>query len=449
MVMKLINGHIRVETHAGSGGFGDVYRGYDERMERYVAIKIIDGICTSEKEVLRKLDHKGLPRLYDIYNDDNKTVLIMEWIEGINLEQYIADHGPVSEEEAIGIGVQLLDILEYLHGLSPAIVYQDLKPANIMITPSGFIKLVDFGTAIHLNYGDDVARLAGTVGYGSPEQRGLCGERRASVRSDIYSWGAVMYSLLSGQMLNKPPYTMTKIRYICPQISWGLSHVLSRATKRNESERYVNVAELKRALGSGSVVDVIYRCGYVLAAMIIVIPFILAWYAGIRGDAFTVWKGYIFSAWRMHELGGIYRFDEKTLKLTGYVLVTGAWMILGLRLMQHRKFLRIKKSVYLSTRKYSGLWVGTMMAGIIIGYGIWGDVNTLETYAAQKPLPVSICNANGDHVLVAYNAKYNLDGELRLCIDEDVINDVDGALITVVLTDKNTGIKQVRTIELN
>ena len=151
--MEMLCGRYRIGSLAGQGGFGSVYRGYDESMERDVAIKVVEGIGDREARILKSLDHKGLPRLYDIYRDRDHTYMIMEWIEGIDLERYITTRGAMSEKKAANIGTELLKILNYLHSLRPAVIYQDLKPANIMLMPDGHIKLIDFGTALFCRRG--------------------------------------------------------------------------------------------------------------------------------------------------------------------------------------------------------------------------------------------------------------------------------------------------------
>ena len=447
--MELLCGHIRIEEYAGGGSFGEVYRGYDERMERDVAVKIINQIDKKECDVLRKLDHKGLPRLYDVVVRESKTFLIMEWIEGIDLERYIQKNGAVSERMAIGIGEEILDILGYLHSRKPAIVYQDLKPSNIMLMPDGHIKLVDFGTAVYMNYGDDSIQLAGTVGYSAPEQRGLAHKRHASEASDIYSWGAVMYTLTSGRLLNKPPYTMEKIRRVCPNISFGTSQVISRATKRNESERYRNISEIRKALQSGVYIDALMRCLFLALLLLFISPFILCWFVGMRGELFLHIKECVTNGWIQRSFNSVTMLSDIDIKRIGQIVASVGWMFLGIRLIQKRKYLKINKSVYLSEKKHSGIWLGAMLAGMILSYGLWGKEVTLESYAASgEILPISFCDDLGNHYLVNYGYSYAPQGELKICISEDVLGTIDNPEITVILTDKTTGMVKSRTVDI-
>lgn len=445
--MKMICGRYRMESLAGQGGFGSVYKGYDESMERNVAIKVVERIGDREAMVLKSLDHKGLPRLYDIYRDHDHTYMIMEWIEGIDLEKYISARGAMSEKKAAGIGMELLKILDYLHGLRPAVVYQDLKPANIMLMPDGHIKLIDFGTALVMNYGDDVKNLAGTVGYGAPEQRGLCGVRHASVQSDIYAWGAVMYSCLSGRMLNKPPYTMDKLRVVAPGVSYGLAYVISKAVSRDERDRYENIQDVIGAMKNGRYRNTIYRLGFTALMGALIIPFLLAWYVAYRDGVFAGIEKMVAGRHMIpYTESGVYMRD------TGLVMVTGGLMLLAFRKFQVRRFIRINRSVYLSARKYPGLWMGALLAGAILGAGIGGAAVPVS-YAEELDdgdliLPVSILDASGNRMILRYDASYTPEGDLKLEIDKEFMEKCGDGSLSVAYIPESSGETFSRSISL-
>lgn len=437
LYMEMICGRYRVETLAGHGGFGSVYKGYDESMERDVAIKVVDSIGDREANILKALDHKSLPRLYDIYRDHDHTYMIMEWIEGIDLERYISMRGAMPEKKAAAIGYEILKVLDYLHRLRPALVYQDLKPANIMLMPDGHIKLVDFGTALVMNYGDEVKNLAGTVGYGAPEQRGICGERYASVRSDIYAWGAVMYCCLSGRMLNKPPYTMEKLKTVAPGVSYGLAHVIDKAVSRNPHERYESVRHVMEAMKTGRYRDALYRSGFLLLMSLFIVPFLMAWYLAYQDGVFAGMEAAVRDG---HMTG--YMHDIRTSRDMGYMFLTGGCMLLVFRRFQKRRFIRVNRSVYLSARKNPGLWMGALLAGAVMGAGIGGAEvpvsHAEEIGLTESVLPVSIVDENGDRILLKYDALYNPDGDLRLNIDSDFLAECgDGRLDVAYIPARN------------
>ena len=445
--MEMLCGRYRVGSLAGQGGFGSVYRGYDESMERDVAIKVVEGIGDREARILKSLDHKGLPRLYDIYRDRDHTYMIMEWIEGIDLERYITTRGAMSEKKAVNIGTELLKILNYLHSLRPAVIYQDLKPANIMLMPDGHIKLIDFGTALVMSYGDEAQNLAGTVGYGAPEQRGLCGVRHAGVQSDIYAWGAVMYSCISGRMLNKPPYTMDKPQAAAPGISYGMAHVISRAVSRNEKDRYQSARDVTEALRKRRYRDVVYRMGFIALMCMLTVPFILAWYMalddGMFGAAEALIAGrHLQDAFRT----GLYLRD------LGLLLVTGGVMLWAFKKFRSRRFIKIDRSVYLSARRYPGLWMGALLAGAIFGAGIGGG-GVPVSYAEEAVdtagiLPVSIADENGNRMLLKYDAAYSPEGDLRLVIDRDILRDKGDGCLTLAYFPEGESEAYSRSINL-
>jgi len=469
--MDMLARQYRIDGAAGRGGFSNVYRGYDVRMERNVAIKEVMGISGTEAKILKALEHKALPRLYDIIKTDDKTYLVMEWIEGISLQSYIEDNGPVCEARASQIGTELLDVLKYLHGMSPAIIYQDLKPANIMLKPDGHIKLIDFGTALVETYSDETIRMAGTVGYGSPEQRGIKGVHFADTRSDIYSWGAVMYSMLSGRILSRPPYTMGKIRQECPQISFGLERIIAKSTMRDNEKRYENVEMVKRAMNNGYIIDVVYRGLYLLLMMVCICPFAFMWYKaykdGVLGicqslttsikDAWLVSAGNSFT----ERISRIVNLIKSALAITrqnelnlirmdvGLLMVFFGWMCLGVREFKLVRYVKIKRSVFLSDKHYPGIWIAALIAGLICGYGI-GESSTFVTYAADNNmiLPVSFINEEGEQFLLDMNTEYDSEEDINIIIEKNNMWKSDSQNLKLILTDENTGQNMERVLHI-
>ena len=446
--MKLLAGRYRIDGLAGEGGFGKVYRGYDESIERNVAIKVVSTVGDREAFVLRSLDHKGLPRLYDLIREGGNTFMVMEWIEGTDLERYITSRGPLSEKKAVKIGLELLKILEYLHGLHPTVVYQDLKPSNIMLLPDGHIKLVDFGTALAVSYGDEVMNLAGTVGYGSPEQRGIRTPRHAGVRSDIYSWGAVMYSLVSGRMLNKPPYTMDKIRVAAPNISYGLARVISRAVSRNEEDRYASASDVRRAVQNSAYTDLAYRLGFMFLMGISGFPFLCAWYTAYADGCFGILENALIH-------GGLKEamLSSSVSRSLGLMLVTGGLMAAVFRRIQLRRFIHVNRSVFLSARHYPGLWMGALLAGVILGTGVGGFFSAPVSYASELPeteniLPVSIELENGEKCLVRYDSPYSPGGDLKIVIDRETLEKMGNGKLCVEYEADGSDMSLMRIINL-
>lgn len=183
----------------------------------------------------------------DVVEDQEKFLIVMDYIEGNSLQKAIDDYGAQPQEEVVEWAKQLCDALRYLHSCAPPIIYRDMKPANIMLRPDGKVSLIDFGTAREYKTGSagDTSVL-GTRGYAAPEQYG--GQGQTDARTDIYCLGATMHHLLTGQDPCKPPYTRYPIRQYDPSLSSGLEEILLKCTNDDPGERYQNCAELLYAL---------------------------------------------------------------------------------------------------------------------------------------------------------------------------------------------------------
>src|SRR5947209_3087481 len=195
----------------GTGGFGSVYKATDiQSGDRLVAIKevsllglhprlVIEAATAFQREVslLSQLDHPNLPRLYQYFQNPGHWYLVMDFIAGETLEQYQskAPNRRLLLSEVLAIGIQLCIVLDYLHSRQPPIVFRDLKPANIMRTPTGQLYLIDFGIARYFKPGQAKDTVAlGSLGYAAPEQHGTA---QTTPRADIYSLGAVLHQLLT------------------------------------------------------------------------------------------------------------------------------------------------------------------------------------------------------------------------------------------------------------
>lgn len=185
----------------GAGGTGKVYLAKDIRLGRLVAVKILDRVTEQFKEevgVLRKQNLQMLPAVYDAWTEENKTgVIIMEYVEGQNLKEYLALHEQISESQIYAWGLQLGTFLKKLHSENPKILYRDLKIENIMVQPDKTLRLVDVGAAVRLET-EELCRnkRVGTFGYAAPEQ---WAGKAVDERTDIYGLGAVLYAVLEGE----------------------------------------------------------------------------------------------------------------------------------------------------------------------------------------------------------------------------------------------------------
>lgn len=212
-VGSLLAGRYRLLREIGQGGFGSVYRARDmQQYGRLVAIKqinlerltpqeVIEATDTFNREVtlLSSLNHPNLPKIYAHFTDANHWYLVMEYIEGQTLEEYLKRkrRGYLPLQQVLRIGLSVAKVLSYLHEQSPSVIFRDVKPANIMLTPTGHVYLIDFGIARRFSpqKNKDTGPL-GSPGFAAPEQYGRA---QSDPRTDIYGLGATLQTLLTGR----------------------------------------------------------------------------------------------------------------------------------------------------------------------------------------------------------------------------------------------------------
>ena len=215
-----------IMSKVGAGGFGSVYKARDiQNGDRLVAIKevsllglhpqaMIEVTTAFQREVrvLSQLDHPNLPHLYEYIQTPGHWYLVMDFIAGETLEEYQSKtpNGRLLLSEVLDIGMQLCLVLDYLHSQQPPIVFRDLKPANIMRTPTGQLYLIDFGIARYFKPGQAKDTVAlGSHGYAAPEQYG---KAQTTPRADIYSLGAVLHQLLTARDPSEAPFRFQPLR---------------------------------------------------------------------------------------------------------------------------------------------------------------------------------------------------------------------------------------------
>ncbi|MGA2412358.1 MAG: serine/threonine-protein kinase [Candidatus Binataceae bacterium] len=236
----IVGGRYRVARALGGGGMKLVYLAEDLRLasRRCALAEMVDSFTSPEMQqqavaafqreadMLAQLSNQHIPRIFDRFSEANRHYLVMEYIDGGTLEDELKQNGGKLETaRIIDIAIQVLETLEYLHNLEPPVIYRDLKPSNVMLTPSGEAKLIDFGIARHFAPLTN-ATMIGTQGYAPPEQyRG-----RVETRSDLYALGATMHQALSGRdPANEPPFSFPPLRKLCPDLDPALAAVVDQA----------------------------------------------------------------------------------------------------------------------------------------------------------------------------------------------------------------------------
>jgi serine/threonine protein kinase len=195
-----------------------------------------------EVDMLNQLKHRGIVTFYDYHvTKDGKYFLVMDYIQGKNLEYFISTSGPFDSQTTVEIGIQCCEVLEYLHQHDPAIIYRDLKPSNLMLTPDGEIVFIDFGIA-RLFMPKQAATRVVTAGYSPPEQY----FGRPEIRSDIYALGATLGHLLTGQ--RPKPLSTSSPRLIIPDVLITLDDLIKRMTAHNPEDRPAGARQVRYEL---------------------------------------------------------------------------------------------------------------------------------------------------------------------------------------------------------
>jgi serine/threonine-protein kinase len=275
---ETVNDKYEILESLGQGGMNDAYKARDRATGRVVVLKVpftslIGDPATysryqRELEIGKRLHHRNIQELLDEgrLEDGIGPYLVLEFVDGVLLREYLRQHAPLPPQEAVAIASQLADALQYCH--EHGVVHRDLKPENILIQPDGTVKLVDFGIALlqgarRLTF----RRLTsgfGTPDYMAPEQ--VQGER-GDARTDIYALGVMLYEMLTGDVPyhgDSPLAVMSQrvttdaplLRRGHPDLPPALEAIVWRALRRDPSERYGSMAALRQDLAHPDQVDI-------------------------------------------------------------------------------------------------------------------------------------------------------------------------------------------------
>ncbi|MEH7246192.1 protein kinase [Neobacillus niacini] len=251
---SVIDERYEILKEIGRGGMSIVYLAMDNRLNKSLVVKDIRKRASSNNELLinsliveanmlKVLDHGALPKIYDIIESEGDIYVVMDYIEGESLKEKLHREKKIPANQVIDWARQLSGVLEYLHTRKPyPIIYRDMKPDNIMLTPEGKIKLIDFGIAreFKTESSTDTTNL-GTKSYAAPEQ--MSG-KQTDARTDVYSLGVTLYHLVTGKSLNEPPFELKPIRHWDPTLPEGLEHIIIKATQSEPTARYQSCSEL-------------------------------------------------------------------------------------------------------------------------------------------------------------------------------------------------------------
>ncbi|MDY3917493.1 MAG: Stk1 family PASTA domain-containing Ser/Thr kinase [Candidatus Limivivens sp.] len=260
----LIQDRYEIISRIGSGGMADVYKAKDQKLNRFVAVKVLKQEFREDKAFITKfraeaqsaagLAHPNIVNVYDVGEDHNVYFIVMELVEGITLKEYIEKKGRLSVREATSVAIQVSMGLEAAH--RNHIVHRDVKPQNIIISTDGKVKVTDFGIARAATTNTISSSVMGSVHYSSPEQaRG----GYSDYKSDIYSLGITMYEMVTGHVpfdgdstvaiaIKHLQEEMQSPRRYVPDLPLSLEQIIMKCTQKSPDRRYNNMDELIRDL---------------------------------------------------------------------------------------------------------------------------------------------------------------------------------------------------------
>src|SRR5690625_2317573 len=269
----MLNGHLlseryRIKKTIGGGGMANVYLARDIILERDVAIKVLRLEYANDAEFIERFDreaqaatslsHLNIVNIYDVGEEDHILYMVMEYVDGLTLKEYIQQNSPIAVEEALEIMKQLTDAISHAH--ANGLIHRDIKQQNVLVDRYGNVKITDFGIAMALTATSltQTNSILGSVHYLSPEQaRGGV----ATKKSDIYSLGIVLFELLTGQLpfSGQSPVSIAlkhlqnetpSVRDINEEIPQSVENIVLKATAKNPLHRYESAYEMEIALNS-------------------------------------------------------------------------------------------------------------------------------------------------------------------------------------------------------
>jgi len=404
--MDVLFERYEVIREIGRGARGKVLLVRDINLDRMLAMKIQPDYTDCENEVsfLKKLRHAGFPEVFDFYRvcneetKENMVYIIMEYIEGITLDKFLKENGPLSESRMLGIIFRIMEILEYLHNFKPSIVYMDLKPENIMICDGDEIRIIDLGALYqksYVNYKRDFS--FGTRGYSAPE---LWSSTDIDTRADIYSIGILMCVMLTNADPSVAISLKSELYSLDSKISENTLECIVRCMSIVPGNRYENIAELRKALNRKHRTNfskIKFTC--INAASVLCYVFCIA------SIIITLIKKD--------------RNDYNV--MSSIVVLVGSYILSVWANRCARKNITIKKKIWLTQKKNIGLYLllfGLFLSGVMHIVSNTG-YDKVYAVASRQKMWVNLMDEKGKMVLIKDGAVYESNGGITFEIPKE------------------------------
>ena len=254
---EVLRGRYQIIRIIGKGGMSTVYQARDLTNQKLLAVKdversgradnqVVEQSLAGEGRMLKQLENPHLPKIYDIIENTENFMLVMDFIEGESLDKVIAREGAQSVDRVLYWGMQICGVFDYLHNQPKPIIYRDMKPANLILKPDGTLMMIDFGTARTQKDNIEMAQdttCIGTAGFAAPEQYG--GSGQSTARTDIFCLGATLYNMVTGHSPSERPVGILPLRNWNPALEESpIAQIIYKCTRNDPNERYQTAMEL-------------------------------------------------------------------------------------------------------------------------------------------------------------------------------------------------------------
>lgn len=419
----------RIIKLLGEGASGSVYLVKNLHLNRQEALKICTDtkenkqILSEEAKVLKQLKHPMLPVVYDLFEEDGLLCMVMEYVEGITLEIYLQQFGRIEEEKAISFAVSLSEVLEYLHKQKPEIIYRDLKPSNIMMLPDGTLKLIDLGAAYAAVHNQSKqGLLMGTPGYSPPEQwNGGC----ICKESDIYALGMVLHEMLTGFRPISACQERRPAREYDRSISRSLEQIIMKCTEERVEKRYHSMEQLRCDLQTCRAGEQLRerilkrkQWGGLLLWMIVGMRTLLPFLFGVNAEKFP------------------FPYLKDSL---GLLAIAVGYQLIFLRRKNREMTHRLEKTLFLTEKKFPGLYVGILIGILLMESSLHGQAGVGVTAAGKaEDLWVDMRDEKGRKCLTQEDFVYQIGDKMWLELTSEYLPTGVSALKLIAMGEDNT-----------